>query len=159
VQPEEYAGSRRERNRFVHGEAAGAPIDRLRRLRRSSILILAGFTVGILPWTAYLAQTLPSRHVVRHWDIAWVGLDLIEAVAALATVVALLRSSPLLATVAATTGTLLVCDAWFDVVTAHPGSEFRATVATAALGELPLAVLCFWLAHDAERLAMRRAPT
>jgi hypothetical protein len=48
---------------------------------------------------------------------------------------------------ASVTGTLLVCDAWFDAVTARPGGE----LVEAALAELPVAALRFWLARDAER--------
>ena len=38
------------------------------------------------------------------------------------------------------TGVLLVCDAWFDVLTAKRG-DFAVSLVTAALGELPLAAL------------------
>jgi hypothetical protein len=38
------------------------------------------------------------------------------------------------------TGVLLVCDAWFDVLTAKRG-DFAVSVLTAVLGELPLAVV------------------
>jgi hypothetical protein len=56
---------------------------------------------------------------------------------------------------AAITGTLLVCDAWFDVLTAQPGSELLESLAEAGLAELPLAALCFWLAVDSERTLAR----
>jgi hypothetical protein len=38
------------------------------------------------------------------------------------------------------TGVLLICDAWFDLMTAGP-NEFRISVLTAALGDLPLAAV------------------
>jgi hypothetical protein len=39
-----------------------------------------------------------------------------------------------------TTGVLLICDAWFDIMTAGP-SQIWMSVLTAALGNLPLAIL------------------
>jgi hypothetical protein len=39
-----------------------------------------------------------------------------------------------------TTGILLICDAWFDVMTAAPDDRWLSIV-TAVVGELPLAVL------------------
>ena len=50
--------------------------------------------------------------------------------------------APFAATAAAT---LLVVDAWFDIFTARTGDELDWAIFAAALGELPLAVLCFWL--------------
>jgi hypothetical protein len=40
-----------------------------------------------------------------------------------------------------TTGVLLICDVWFDIVTAGPGRDLALPVLTAALGNLPLAVI------------------
>jgi ABC-type microcin C transport system duplicated ATPase subunit YejF len=51
----------------------------------------------------------------------------------------LLRRQLLILT-AFTTGILLVCDAWFDVMTAAPPDRWLS-VLTAVLGELPLAVI------------------
>src|SRR5918911_1344620 len=53
---------------------------------------------------------------------------------------------------AAVAGTALLLDAWFDLVTARAGSDFRWALATAVLGELPLAALCFWIACEVEGL-------
>ena len=55
---------------------------------------------------------------------------------------------------------MLVCDAWFDIATASRGSEMGMAIATAVLLELPLAVICLWVARNVERaheLLMRRA--
>jgi hypothetical protein len=54
-------------------------------------------------------------------------------------VLGMLRRQLLLLTAFAT-AVLLVCDAWFDILTAGP-SDFWISVLTAALGDLPLAVL------------------
>src|SRR5439155_16479149 len=50
---------------------------------------------------------------------------------------------------AAAAGTLLLADAWFDVVLST--SEVWVAVAQAALAEVPLAALCYWIAIDVSR--------
>jgi hypothetical protein len=49
------------------------------------------------------------------------------------------------------TGTLLICDAWFDVLTTRTGTELLQAALEAALIELPLAALCFWMATNLAR--------
>ncbi len=51
---------------------------------------------------------------------------------------------------AAATGTLLVADAWFDVILESHSDELRISILSAALGELPAAALCFWIAYRAQ---------
>ena len=58
---------------------------------------------------------------------------------AVTAVLGLLRRQLLVLT-AFTTGVLLICDAWFDVMTAAPADRWPS-VLTAVLGELPLAAL------------------
>ena len=78
--------------------------------------------------------------------MAWVGLDLAEAVAALLTAVLLSRGSPR-AGLSATAGpVLLLTDAWFDVCTSPPGLDRLLAVGEAVLVELPLAAAAIWLA-------------
>jgi hypothetical protein len=101
--------------------------------------------VVLIPWTAWLAVRLPSTHLSPHWDVAWVGFDIGLTVTIGATAIALWRRAkvaPFLATVG---GTLLVTDAWFDIVTSRPGDELRFAVALATAAEVPLAALCFWM--------------
>jgi hypothetical protein len=52
---------------------------------------------------------------------------------------------------AAATGTMLVCDAWFDVTTSRPGDELLQAIGSAGLAELPLAALCVYIVYDAEK--------
>jgi hypothetical protein len=52
---------------------------------------------------------------------------------------------------------MLLCDAWFDVVTAAGGGERVEALLEAVLVELPLAFLCGWIVWDTERfLVLRR---
>ena len=112
--------------------------------------VLAFTAVGLLPWTLYLTFTLPARHVTQHYDLAWVGFDIALAASIAATAWAAVRSSQWLVPLAAATGTMLVCDAWFDVVTAGR-TEMGEAVAEAVLAELPLAAVCALIVIDAER--------
>ena len=123
--------------------------------RRRTALALAAIAVVLVPWTVYLTAKLPADHHVRHWDIAWGGFDVALALGAAATAWACARRPGWIPVPAAITGTLLVCDAWFDVLTAQPGSEFVESLLEAGLVELPLAALCFWLAVDSERTLAR----
>jgi len=114
------------------------------------------FAVVLVPWTIYLGLTLPARQLSSHYDIAWVGFDVILLVVLAATGVFALRRSHLLAVGATAAATLLVVDAWFDVMTAAPGSQFLESLASAVLIELPLAAVCGWLAYHTEHLEEER---
>ncbi|HZT93396.1 MAG TPA: hypothetical protein VE985_02825 [Gaiellaceae bacterium] len=119
-------------------------------LPRWVTLLLALVAVGLVPWILYLTFTLPSQHVTLHYDLAWVGFDVGLAASFAATAWATLRGSQWLVPLAAVTGTMLVCDAWFDIVTSHAGDELWEAVAEAALAELPLAAVCGFIVYDAE---------
>ena len=128
-----------------------------RRLRRSVGTALLIGAVVLIPWALFLAYTLPARHRVVHWDAIWVGFDLALAIALLLTAVAAIRGRPWLAIPATASGTLLVCDAWFDVLTARGAHELTTALLEAVLIELPLAGLCVWMALRVERIVLRRA--
>jgi hypothetical protein len=119
-------------------------------------VILGGVAIALLPWTVYLSVTLPPRHESVHWDVVWPGLDVGIALAIAATVVGLVRLSAQLPVFASIAGTLLLCDAWFDTLTSRPGTELAWAVVEALVAELPLAVFCFWIAFDAEAVAVAR---
>jgi hypothetical protein len=112
----------------------------LRRTRELRVLLVVGSAVVLVPWIAYLAITLPPRYVADNWDVTWVGFDVLLLVMMVATaVLGYLRRQMLMMTAFAT-GVLLVCDAWFDVVTAH-GNDQTWSVVSAVVVELPLAAL------------------
>lgn len=104
--------------------------------------------VTLLATALVLSLRLPDTAVAQNWSLAWAGLDVATAVAALATA-ALLRAGDRRAALAAAAGSaLLVIDAWFDVCTSTPGLARTVAVAEAVLLELPFSVL-------AGRLALR----
>jgi hypothetical protein len=107
--------------------------------------------LALLPWAAFLIFTLPGDYTANHWRLAWGGFDIGLGTAMVATAIAVIRRSPFAEVAAAVTGTLLICDAWFDVLTVRTtGEQVQATV-EAILVELPLAVLCFWMATNLAR--------
>lgn len=105
----------------------------------------------LTPWTAFLFFTLPRHYVANHWQMAWGGFDIGLGLALAATAVTVARRSPFAEVTAAVTGTLLVCDAWFDVLTARATSDIVQAALEAAFVELPLATLCFWMATNLAR--------
>ncbi len=106
--------------------------------------------LGLLPWTLYLTFSLPARHVTFRYDVAWVGFDVGLAAAFAGTAWAALRRPVWLVPLAAATGTMLLCDAWFDVVTSKMGVEMLEALAEAVFAELPLAAVCGFIVYDAE---------
>ena len=113
------------------------------------------FSLILLPWIAYLAYSLPSRQVSADYDVAWAGFDVMLLAALAGTGYFALRRSRYLATAATVAATLLVVDAWFDVMTTPPGQRLEP-VALAAGVELPLAAVCVWLSLHTQQLAERR---
>ncbi len=112
----------------------------LRRTREIRIAVMVLSVVLLVPWIVYLAVTLPRAYVAHNWDRTWVGFDLLLLVMLAATAVfGILRRQALVLTAFAT-GVLLLCDAWFDVMTAH-GEDRTWSVLTALVVELPLAAL------------------
>src|SRR6059036_3492186 len=111
----------------------------------------------LVPWVVLLVFALPSEHRAAHWDIAWAGFDVALALLLLMVAVAARRRSPWLEGAATATATLLVVDAWFDVLTSSTRAELVLAVLEAALVELPLAALCLLLARDAERMLVAPA--
>ena len=122
-------------------------------VRRATIVLLV-MGVALIPWTIILAIKLPAKHIAHHYDVAWVGFDLMLATMVVMTAVALMRRWPAARSLAAGAGALLLADAWFDVVTASTGNERVFALVLAVLVELPLATMCFVLARpeDEDRI-------
>ena len=113
--------------------------------------LLSLTAAGLLPWTLWLTFTLPSRHVTEHYDVAWVVFDCALFVAVAATAWCAVRALQWLVPLAAVTGTMLVCDAWFDVITSIGSGDATEAVLEAVFAELPLAFLCAFIVYDVER--------
>ena len=120
-------------------------------LPRWVVAVLAFVAVLLVPWTIFLTVTLPSRHVTAHYDVAWVGFDIALIAAFAATAWAAVRRTRWLVPLAAVTGTMLLCDAWFDIVTSQGGGEVVEAIGEAVVGELPLAALCGFIVFQEGR--------
>jgi hypothetical protein len=112
--------------------------------------LFAAAGLALLPWTIWLATSLDPHHETSRWDVAWSGFDSGLALLFLLTALAAWRRSPWLGACAAATGTLLVTDAWFDVILESHADEMRLAVLLAAVAELPAAAFCFWIAYRTE---------
>jgi hypothetical protein len=119
------------------------------------ILVFGVIGLGLLPWAIWLSSSLHPHHLTSRWDTAWSGFDVGLAIAFLGTAIAAWQRSPSVGAFAAATGTLLLTDAWFDIVLESHGNEESTAIAEAVLFEIPVAVLCFGIAYRTERfLAM-----
>lgn len=109
-----------------------------------------------IPWVVYLGVQLPERVESAHYDIAWVGFDVALICALLRTGWTAWRGKPYVEIPAVITGTLLVTDAWFDVLTSPSHLTLLFAAGQAVLIELPLAGICFWVARHAETVREMR---
>jgi hypothetical protein len=110
----------------------------------------------MVPWIVWLAVSLPTRTRAHHWNLAWVGLDVAEAVMLIATGWAAVRGSTWIEISGTATATLLVLDAWFDCTTASHGWAFVVSLVLALVVELPLAGLSLLIARRS--LTRQREP-
>jgi hypothetical protein len=110
------------------------------------------FLLGVvmLPWSAYLAVALPEHAEAAHYDLAWVGFDLLLTVMLLRTAYLAWHGRHAVAFPATITATLLVVDSWFDLWTSPDRMAFLQALVMAVVVELPLAGICVWIARHAE---------
>jgi hypothetical protein len=94
---------------------------RAMEIRRIRSWLALSATIVSIPWIVYLGLTLPANYVPQHWRVTWVGFDLLLLMFIIATAVLGFLHHRLLTLVTFTTGVLLVCDAWFDIMTARRG--------------------------------------
>lgn len=118
--------------------------------------LAVGSLVGFLPWIVYLGFTLPQKVRAEHYDIAWLGFDCLMWTMLAVLAWATLRRHAATGPVAAVASMMLIVDAWFDIFTSSAGhGELVLAITLALCGELPLAILCAWVAVHAERIRSR----
>ena len=130
---------------------------RLRRRRRIALLVLTVCCVALAGWIAILLQTLPEHYTSSDWRAVWVGLDIAELLGFAATAWAAWHERQILIFFMIITGTLLLCDAWFDLTLSYGSSGFTDSILSALLAEFPLAFLMFAGARRLVRVAVRDA--
>jgi hypothetical protein len=127
----------------------------LGRIRRIRLGLMVGGSMAMVPWLGYLSMTLPANYVAHNWPLTWIGFDILLVVFMLATATLGYLRRQLLVLAAFTTGVLLICDAWFDLMTAGP-RDLWLSVVTALLIEVPLATFMIYGAQRLLRLTMMR---
>ena len=125
--------------------------------RRRFVILLTVASVGLVPWIVLLALTLPHRYLAGHWTLTWVGFDIVLLSGLSLTAWLAWRRRQAVIIAAITTGTLLTCDAWFDITTSSGRVNTITAIASALVLELPLAGLLFAVAYHLLRVTVRRA--
>ncbi|MBD0689914.1 hypothetical protein BG452_06855 [Streptomyces sp. CBMA123] len=120
--------------------------DRTRRLLAGALLAVSAL---LFAWILVLGSITRGQAEVRNWSTAWVGLDVLQVAGLVATGRLLVRRSRLTALAAAAAATLLLLDAWFDVMTAEGGGAWYTALAMALLVELPASLALTALARSA----------
>jgi hypothetical protein len=125
----------------------------LSRGRRVGALVSIISCTVLVGWIIILALTLHRSFHAEHWRGAWIGFDVALLLSFAATGWAFWRGRQIVIACLLVTGTLLCCDAWFDVILDAGTSDIWGSVASAVIVELPLAFLMFNAARRLIRLS------
>jgi hypothetical protein len=101
-----------------------------------------GCAVVLIPWIVLMFTVPEEVNVPKHWVLVWGGFDCFLVLGFAVTAFRLMTRSPRGAVTAAMTGTMLLIDAWFDVLTTHRGGVWLS-ILMAVFAEIPCAVICF----------------
>ncbi|MGW1346114.1 hypothetical protein ACWCOV_34030 [Kribbella sp. NPDC002412] len=115
------------------------PLRTIERIRKWRTVLMLLCALALVPWTVYLAVTLPSHYFARNWVATWVGFDILLLTMLMLTAIAGWKRKQLVFPTAFASGVLLICDAWFDVMTSQRGADLTQALLSAFLVELPLA--------------------
>jgi hypothetical protein len=125
----------------------------LARGRRLGLMVSIIACAVLIGWIVVLALTLRRSFHTQHWRGAWIGFDYILLIAFAATGWAFWRGRQIVIACLLVTGTLLCCDAWFDVLLDLGSADAWVSVASALAVELPMAFLMFRAARRLIRLS------
>ena len=126
----------------------------LRLRRRFGLLVMTACCVVLACWIGILILTLPDRFTSSDWQAVWVGLDIAELIGFAAIGWAAWRQRQVVIFFMIMTGTLLLCDAWFDLALTYGSSDFTMSVVTAVLAEFPLAFIMLAAARRLVRVTV-----
>src|SRR5689334_9704986 len=118
------------------------------------LVFIVGSCIVLAAWIGVLAVTLPKFYHTGSWRGAWVGFDIALLATFAATGWAAWRRRQLLIICLVVLATLLFCDAWFDVVLDVRTPGFLASLLSAILVELPLAMLAIFMSRRLLRLTI-----
>lgn len=126
------------------------------RRRRALIAACLAGVLLLSIWIAVLDVKLPRDYRAGGWRAAWVGFDVGLLLVFAATAWAAWRRRQILIVCLIVLATLLCCDAWFDIALDWGTKGFMVSVLSAAVVELPLAVLALIGARRLLRLTIGR---
>jgi hypothetical protein len=107
----------------------------------------------LVGWIIVLVFTLHRSFHSHYWRAAWVGFDIVLLFGFAATGWAFWRGRQIVIACLLVTGSLLCCDAWFDVILDLGTSGQWVSIASALVVELPIAFLMFAAARRLIRLS------
>jgi hypothetical protein len=136
---------RRLRHGAVADTALAAVERRMRRRRAVALTVTAVAAALLVPWTAYLAVSLPDRYVAKAWALTWSGFDVLLIVLLGLTAFFAWKRRMLVVLTSFATGVLLLADVWFDITTSD-ADDLHVSVASAVLVEIPLAIFLMGMA-------------
>lgn len=110
------------------------------------VAFFLGGAVVLIPWIVLMFTVPDVVNVPKHWELVWGGFDCFLVLGFGRTAFNLIRRSPRGAVTAAMTGTMLLIDAWFDVLTTHRGG-LVVSILMAVFAEIPCAVICFYVSR------------
>lgn len=125
------------------------------RYRRNALGLFLICTIGLIPWTIFLATSLSPDYHTHHWRLAWTGFDGLLFIATATTSYLGWRRRQAVIGAAIVTATLLICDAWFDITLDLGTSAVWGSVASALFIELPLAIFILRRVHILVKLSIR----
>ncbi len=105
------------------------------------LVLIIGGCILLAAWIGFLAVNLPAFYRTGSWRGAWVGFDVAELVAFALTGWAAWQRRQILIICLIVLATLLLCDAWFDVVLDARTAGFFSSLVSALAIEVPVAVL------------------
>lgn len=117
-----------------------------RLLPRWVLTFFIGGAVILIPWIVLMFTVPQIANVSRRWELVWGGFDCFLVLGFAVTAFRLITRSPRGAVTAAMTGTMLLVDAWFDVLTTHRGGQV-ISILMAVFAEIPCALICFYVSR------------
>ena len=117
-----------------------------RIIPRWAVAFFLGGAVVLIPWIVLMFTVPREVNVPQHWVLVWGGFDCFLVLGFAVTAFRLITRSPRGAVTSAMTGTMLLIDAWFDVLTTHRGGQF-ISILMAVFAEIPCALICFYVSR------------
>jgi hypothetical protein len=117
--------------------------------------VFSAAALAIVPWIVFLGFELPERSTDRHYNLAWVGFDVLLLFALARTALFAWKGRRQVQLPAVATATLLLVDAWFDVWTSDGTWALTQALLFAFFLELPIAAMAVWIARNVDKVVER----